>query len=39
MSNSVEIKAAARQFAGFWRGKGYEKGQTRPFLEPGTVFR
>ena len=31
MSNSVEIKAAARQFAGFWRGKGYEKGQTQPF--------
>ena len=25
-------KAAARQFVEFWTGKGYEKGQTQPFL-------
>ncbi|MBR4611519.1 MAG: hypothetical protein IKO40_02275 [Kiritimatiellae bacterium] len=31
MSNPVEIKAAARQFAEFWQGKGSEKGQARPF--------
>ena len=31
MNNATEQKAAARQFAEFWRGKGYEKGQTQPF--------
>ena len=27
----AELKSAARQFAEFWKGKGYEKGQTQPF--------
>lgn len=27
MSNSAEMKTAARQFAEFWRGKRVEKGQ------------
>ncbi len=31
MNNATEQKAAARRFAEFWRGKGYEKGQTQPF--------
>jgi len=26
-------QTAARDFAAFWFGKGYEKGQTQPFLE------
>ncbi|MBR4611074.1 MAG: class I SAM-dependent DNA methyltransferase, partial [Kiritimatiellae bacterium] len=30
-TNSIETKSAARQFVEFWRGKGYEKGQTQPF--------
>ena len=29
--HATEQKAAARQFAEFWRGRGYEKGQTQPF--------
>ena len=28
---STEQKTAARDFAAFWTGKGYEKGQTQPF--------
>ena len=31
MNIATEQKADARQFAEFWRGKGYEKGQTQPF--------
>ena len=31
MTTPAEQKAAARQFAEFWRSKGYEKGQTQPF--------
>lgn len=31
MNNPSSQKAAARQFVEFWRGKGYEKGQTQPF--------
>ena len=27
----TEQKTAARDFAAFWFGKGYEKGQTQPF--------
>ena len=26
-----EQTAAAKDFAAFWKGKGYEKGQTQPF--------
>ena len=33
MNNAIEQKAATRQFAEFWRGKGYEKGQTQPFQQ------
>lgn len=29
-SSPANQKAAARQFVEFWRGKGYEKGQTQP---------
>lgn len=28
---AAEQKAAAKEFADFWKGKGYEKGQTQPF--------
>ena len=28
---SQEQRAAAKEFAEFWKGKGYEKGQTQPF--------
>ena len=28
---ATEQKQAARDFAAYWRGKGYEKGQTQPF--------
>ena len=31
MKDTIETKAAARQFVEFWTGKGYEKGQTQPF--------
>ena len=31
MSDSAKERQAAREFAAFWRGKGYEKGQTQPF--------
>lgn len=27
----VEQKAAAKKFAAYWKGKGYEKGQSQPF--------
>ena len=27
----TEQKTAARNFAAFWTGKGYERGQTQPF--------
>jgi hypothetical protein len=30
-SNAATGKDAARQFAEYWKGKGYEKGQTQPF--------
>ena len=30
-SNASTGKDAARQFAEYWKGKGYEKGQTQPF--------
>ena len=30
-SNAPTEKNAARQFAEYWKGKGYEKGQTQPF--------
>ena len=29
--SAPEQTAAAREFAAFWHGKGYEKGQTQPF--------
>ena len=28
---NISQKEAARRFAGYWRGKGYEKGQSQPF--------
>ena len=28
---AAEQKAAAKEFADYWKGKGYEKGQTQPF--------
>lgn len=31
MSNHMSQQSAARRFVEFWRGKGYEKGQTQPF--------
>lgn len=29
--NDVEQRKAAKEFAAYWRGKGYEKGQSQPF--------
>ena len=29
--NDQQQRAAAKQFADFWKGKGYEKGQSQPF--------
>ena len=29
--DTTNAKDAAREFAAFWAGKGYEKGQTQPF--------
>lgn len=29
--NALQQKAAAKRFAEFWKGKGYEKGQSQPF--------
>ena len=29
--NAKEQSAAAKQFAQYWKGKGYEKGQSQPF--------
>ena len=29
--SAAEQKQSAKEFSGFWRGKGYEKGQTQPF--------
>ena len=29
--NDVQQKAAAKQFASYWKGKGYEKGESQPF--------
>ena len=26
-----EQKAAAKEFADYWKGRGYEKGETQPF--------
>ena len=39
MNAPTTRQAAVLQFAGSWRGKGCEKGQSRQFLEPGAVFR
>ena len=30
-TTAAEQKRAAKEFADFWKGKGYEKGQTQPF--------
>ena len=29
---AAEKKAAAKKFAEYWKGKGYEKGESQPFL-------
>ena len=29
----VEKRAAAKRFAAFWKGKGYEKGESQPFIQ------
>ena len=29
--NSTQQQAAAKQFAAYWKGKGYEKGESQPF--------
>ena len=30
-TTAAQQRAAAKEFADFWKGKGYEKGQTQPF--------
>ena len=30
--NDTQQKAAAKSFAAYWKGKGYEKGESQAFL-------
>lgn len=32
-TTAAQQRAAAKEFADFWKGKGYEKGQTQPISQ------